>query len=389
MRKLKTVVLSMVLIIAMVFCSSCTKTDLQVRIESDGSSTVNIITLISKSDLETIKAAIYPQIQAVYGTEADTYMEQTFGQIESCELVTVDGKEYYKYVDDRVFNDVEELQKDLESMGYFGSVSIGADHFYAAIVMNDTTMGDVSISEQEIEEALTELGLTKEMVIGMASDIKIAFTVEFPNNITYSNGEYEANSNKVTWDLTAVDTENADSEMMVLYAETMEPSVLLNDKTAPSVTGIKNNGFYNKGTIKISDNVGIAGIKADGESYSVLSGLTGNGEVTTAAKNTYALDELALTQGKHTIKVFDFAGNTTTIKCTYDTKKPTVKGVSNGKTYKKARTITFSDTYGIKSAKLNGKTIKTKKKVSKKGSYTLKVTDKAGNVKTVKFKIKK
>jgi hypothetical protein len=71
-----------------------------------------------------------------------------------------------------------------------------------------------------------------------------------------------------------------------------------------------------------------------------------------------------------------------------DNKKPLVTGVKNGKTYKKPVTVKFSDkTSGIKKATLNGKTIRSGKKVSKKGSYTLKVTDKAGNTKTVKFKI--
>jgi hypothetical protein len=73
-----------------------------------------------------------------------------------------------------------------------------------------------------------------------------------------------------------------------------------------------------------------------------------------------------------------------------DTKKPTVSGVKNGKTYKKAVTITFSDdASGVKSAKLNGKSIKSGKTVSAAGSYTLVVTDKAGNKKEIKFKIKK
>jgi hypothetical protein len=73
-----------------------------------------------------------------------------------------------------------------------------------------------------------------------------------------------------------------------------------------------------------------------------------------------------------------------------DSTKPTVSGVKNGKTYKSAVTIKFSDKgSGIKSAKLNGKTIKTGKKVSKNGTYKLVVTDKAGNKKTVKFTIKK
>ena len=74
----------------------------------------------------------------------------------------------------------------------------------------------------------------------------------------------------------------------------------------------------------------------------------------------------------------------------YDATAPTVSGVKNNKTYKKAVTIKFSDKVsGIKSAKLNGKTIKSGKKITKAGKYTLKVTDKCGHVRTVKFTIKK
>lgn len=72
-----------------------------------------------------------------------------------------------------------------------------------------------------------------------------------------------------------------------------------------------------------------------------------------------------------------------------DENAPQVTGVKNGKTYKKAVTVKFSDKQsGMKSAKLNGKNIKNGAKVTKKGSYTLKVADKAGNSSTIKFKIK-
>ncbi len=71
-----------------------------------------------------------------------------------------------------------------------------------------------------------------------------------------------------------------------------------------------------------------------------------------------------------------------------DTKKPTVKGIKNKKTYKKAVKITFKDASGIKKATLNGKKIKSGKKVKNNGSYKLKVTDKAGNTRVVKFKVK-
>lgn len=72
-----------------------------------------------------------------------------------------------------------------------------------------------------------------------------------------------------------------------------------------------------------------------------------------------------------------------------DIDKPIISGVKNGGTYSKA-TIKFSDKHsGIKSAKLDGKTVKSGLKVTKKGTHKLVVTDKSGNTKTVRFKIKK
>ena len=62
------------------------------------------------------------------------------------------------------------------------------------------------------------------------------------------------------------------------------------------------------------------------------------------------------------------------------------------KTYKKTsagKKITFKDaTSGVKKATLNGKKIKNGKVVKKAGKYTLVVYDKAGNKRTVKFRIK-
>jgi hypothetical protein len=78
-----------------------------------------------------------------------------------------------------------------------------------------------------------------------------------------------------------------------------------------------------------------------------------------------------------------------------DTTKPTVSGVKNNKTYTKSVKFKVSDKQsGIKSVTLDGKKISVKKAqsgytVSKKGSHALKVTDKSGNTKTVKFTIKK
>ena len=73
-----------------------------------------------------------------------------------------------------------------------------------------------------------------------------------------------------------------------------------------------------------------------------------------------------------------------------DSSAPTVKGIKNNKTYKKAVTIKVTDSVsGVKSIKLNGKTIKSGKKVKKNGAYKLVVKDKYGHSKTVRFCINK
>lgn len=73
-----------------------------------------------------------------------------------------------------------------------------------------------------------------------------------------------------------------------------------------------------------------------------------------------------------------------------DKTAPIIKGVKNNKTYKKSVTIKCSDTLsGIRQVKLNGKAVKKEIKIIKFGNYNLQVTDKAGNKKTIKFKIQK
>lgn len=73
-----------------------------------------------------------------------------------------------------------------------------------------------------------------------------------------------------------------------------------------------------------------------------------------------------------------------------DDKKPAVAGVKNGRTYKKAVTVRFSDSQsGIKSARLNSRKIPSGTKVFANGTYRLVVADKAGNKAVVKFWIRK
>lgn len=133
------------------------------------------------------------------------------------------------------------------------------------------------------------------------------------------------------------------------------------------------NIFYCKGNWKI------------GKSACDLEEYKGNGDISVDRPGAYTI-VFARTNDKYHIHAFDSVVVHHVVK---DETKPVVKGVANGKTYKKAVTIKFSDIdSGIKSAKLNGKSIKSGKKITKSGNYTLVVIDKAGNKVTIKFKVK-
>ena len=95
--------------------------------------------------------------------------------------------------------------------------------------------------------------------------------------------------------------------------------------------------------------------------------------------------------GKKKVEVRLANGNEATLTFTKDTAKPTAS-VKAGKSYKagkKGVKVTFSDKLaGVKSATLDGKKVKSGKRVTKKGTHKLVVTDKAGNVLKVSFKVR-
>lgn len=136
------------------------------------------------------------------------------------------------------------------------------------------------------------------------------------------------------------------------------------DKEKPSIN-IKNNRSYNKDIkIVVKDGLtGVSNIKLNGKTIKNNSKITKN--------------------GKYTIVVTDKAGNKLSINFKLDKVKPKV----SLKKSKGAVKIKCSDSLsGIKVIKLNNKKIKNGSVVRKRGSYTLKVYDKANNVKTIKFK---
>ncbi|WP_043931157.1 Ig-like domain-containing protein [Bacillus sp. EB01] len=134
------------------------------------------------------------------------------------------------------------------------------------------------------------------------------------------------------------------------------------DKTFPVVTGVENNGYYNKEVTPVFN-----------EGTATLNGAA----FTSGTKVTAA--------GIYTLVVTDKAGNATTVKFTIDKTAPKITGVTNNAYYNKDVKITFEEGR----ATLNGVAFKSGSVVKNPGVYTLVVTDLAGNKTTVKFTIDK
>ena len=298
--------------------------DLDMKLEEDGSGTMTQTVMIEKEYM---------------GSDDTSDLDDGFTYVD----VTENGKEYKKGTKTDTFKNVKEIP-DMEGT----QIAFDEKCFY--------------IREESAVEASEDasLGISPEEMKAM---LQMNYTITFPYEVKHTNGKVQADKKTVVWDS---DQLYANANCWAVFQES------LLDKTipAPKLAGVKNNGYYMKNvTVKAS-------------SDTIIDTLSVNGRAVGA--NNCAVSR----EGKNVVICTDVNGNASKITFVIDKTKPVVKGVANGKTYKSAKTIKFSDKCGVKSATLNGKKISTGKKVSKKGSYKLVVKDKAGNQNVVKFKIK-
>lgn len=184
-------------------------------------------------------------------------------------------------------------------------------------------------------------------------------SIKFPNTIVNANVEAEADTIKM--DLNSKFSEDR------VYATFKEG---VTEKKDLTVTGASNNKYYKKNvTIKAKSSGVITQFRVNNKPQE---------------KDSYT----ATRDGIYKVNIKLASGVTKTVKFTVDKTKPTTN--VKAKTYKKSVKITFKDKgSGMKTATLNKKKIKSGKTVTKAGSYTLVLKDKAGNAKTIKFKIRK
>lgn len=212
----------------------------------------------------------------------------------------------------------------------------------------------------------------------------ITIKYRLPFTVVESNGDIEGDT------ITFEDVMLTSSEAM--FATGFE----IDQETKTTISGVKNKAVYNK---PVNIRLGWTGTKNNlithweltrkaNKSSSDLNSLVGTSQIeleTSSKARSIQVTE----SGIYELEVVTITG-TKKVKFTVDRTAPKITGVVNGKTYKKKVTVKATDNVsGISKITLNGKKIKSGTKVSKKGSYTLKATDKAGNVKTIKFKIKK
>ena len=187
------------------------------------------------------------------------------------------------------------------------------------------------------------------------------YSITFPANVTESNGT--VNGATASW---STDTLPADSRLIAVTAG----NPLSADTEAPVISGVKNNGIYKKAVkLQITDNVNVKSVTVNGITIG----------------NTF----LKASQSKsYKITATDANGNTSSVSFCVDSKKPVIKGITNGKKVTKPVTLRFKDNVKVKSVTINGKNVNTRKAtVQKKGRYVVKVKDTAGNVTKAVFRI--
>lgn len=354
-----------VLVLAIIICfmfvlAGCMGVNSNIVIKEDGSGTYVCELCLDES--------IYGFMQE---GEKDYYESNGFTK----ETKTIDGSKYICGTKAFTFKSLDELKDIISNLGnkimpeeeeedYGDSTSVEEEQ---TIRCDNLTKDTFHV----IMPALASYTDDKEMA-EMNESFKVFFNFEitFPKEVVYTNGTLSTDKKTVTWN---IKNNKVDS---LLYA-TMDAnkSTIVDTKAPEIIDAIGDN--WTKQRLITNEEVMVSSTDDNGVKSATLNG------------KEVAQSCLLTKSGEYTYIAIDLNGNQSKVTFIIDKKKPTINGVANGKKYTKPCTITFKDTNGIKSAKINNKKIISPYKVSKPGAYTLKVTDKAGNTKTVKFTIKK
>lgn len=354
-------------------------------------------------------------------TATDEYFQEMVGTsfvklntvLPGVETIEQNGKTYYSFKDTEnttiqgLYNQKVDGEKIIEESIATSGITYNCSE--TCLNMNGKALSTQIASDKEMSEAYN--AMLKEMTMN--------YTITFPYKVTKTNGTLSEDGYTVTFNDTQCKSNN-------IYAYTEKNY---------SLSGITEGGISSKNKLTFAKDISVKeGTKTIANGATLSDGthllVTKRGDVQktiytivdtkapvfyyiknkkyyktsvfgTATDKTTAVSSITIDKkkssdsyisvsknGKHTVVAKDLAGNTA--KCIFyiDKKKPAVKGVKNGKTYKKSVKVKCKDNMKLKSVKVNGKKKKASFTLKKKGKYTIIAQDKAGNKTKVKIKIK-
>lgn len=360
-RKISLIPVFLFALILFTGCSNHTTVSLQ----KDGSGKYEEVLSIEK-DLWDKCLAEEELAEESYAAEKalQSYYRALYPQAEiSITNETTDGTDLKVIHLTMPFKNLSEYRQILSASDLLCSATLHENYFSRSNIYMplEEDTGTVSGITDELEQLLSSNEAIGQIVGSQMQNMSDILSMTFPYEVTDANGAIQEDGKTVVWDMKQM----AKAERLYALFHTSD------SKAVPKYQGAENGKAYN------------TGVSLTITSDNLLKQVKINEETTQS-------DSLFLSaEGIYNITALDVNGNSSRIKFRIDKTKPSVSGVKNGKTYKTARTIRFSDKgSGIRHASLNGLQIKTGQKVSKKGTYRLVVTDKAGNQKTVAFQIR-
>lgn len=225
----------------------------------------------------------------------DEFEQYNLKKSDDYELVTLeDGKRYYKYSESE---DISVYEVNASSSG--------------GVISRDILYLPVNTVEEQEEAAAQNNSIDPETLRSVLG-LKIVFV--FPEEVVDTNGTLSEDKKTVTF--IAGDTGNAP-----YYAYTARgKSRLESDKTAPVISGLKQNVYYksnNVSKLSVSDETALASVTCNG--YKIEKCEKG-WNFSTCGK---------FKQGKNVVVATDLSGNKTSFTLLIDDKSPTVKNLKN------------------------------------------------------------
>lgn len=343
----KKLLLTLIALLTVFILAGCNYEE-NIVVDSNGEAKVELIQWISVDEFKLMMSDFYDEAGAVIASLDEDQLEALLAEEEGYvgKKTGEDGITYFgTYVDDEDSSTMTDFSNNSE-------FTVTASEFIFSPKDTEATMSEsvgADVSAEDIDL--------------ISSMVTFTINVTMPDEIAETNGKLSKDGKTATFDVPLTESVKSD---MAFYAYTVKSDKLLK----ASLKYVNEDGFTKSSKVKIVCSEPLTSIKVNGIKQKSKT-------VSTKKDGTYVI-EIATKDATKTFTVIR------------DTTAPKISGVKSKKTYSKKVTIKFSDAdSGIKSATLNGKEIKSGKKVKSNGNYTLVITDKAGNVKTVKFTIKK